>query len=567
MRRAKNEDGFTMIATVLGLSLVATLVLVAVTAVNGDSHLTSRDLVQKKAYEAAKAGIDDYAYHLHANNSYWTSCANVTGPTAVNLKGETKNRLTVPGDPSSEYAIELLPSTSQSTYQQCDENHATESMLQTIDPLKGTFRIRSTGYAGTAEESIVATFKPASFLDYVYFTQRETADPVTYGTTSMVEAAEKQCSKTIAEKRQENEILSGKGYCSVIRFVTGDFINGPMHTNDAFVICGSPKLGGSAADPIEASGPPPGWFSEKEIPHSSKCVGSDTNFEGTLAANSAVLTPPASNGELSTIAEPQFRFKGQVRICLSGESMTVMPFGTTATCANPPAVPIYSGQIPGNGVVYVESGTCPLNTYTPFNISYAITAENAECGNAYVEGTYSGKLTIATYNDIIITGSLCAESCGNSVPLPGEAVLGLVANNFVRIYHPVELKHPLTLCEWKIVNGKWKEVCVEDTSKPLECTGNAPGALNGVTIDAAILAIIHSIIVDNYNCGAQLGTLTVNGALAQKYRGAVGTGNGGGAGTGYLKSYNYDSRLRYIEPPSFIAPQKTAWVIGRETLD
>ena len=63
------------------------------------------------------------------------------------------------------------------------------------------------------------------------------------------------------------------------------------------------------------------------------------------------------------------------------------------------------------------------------------------------------------------------------------------------------------------------------------------------------------------------GTLKVNGAIAQKYRGAVGTGSGGYGGTGYLKSYNYDSRLKYIEPPSFIAPEKTAWVIGRETLE
>ena len=54
-------------------------------------------------------------------------------------------------------------------------------MLEPLGPLKGTFRIRSTGFAGKAEVSIIATFKPASFLDYVYFTQLETSDPVTYG--------------------------------------------------------------------------------------------------------------------------------------------------------------------------------------------------------------------------------------------------------------------------------------------------------------------------------------------------------------------------------------------------
>ena len=56
-----------------------------------------------------------------------------------------------------------------------------------------------------------------------------------------------------------------------------------------------------------------------------------------------------------------------------------------------------------------------------------------------------------------------------------------------------------------------------------QCIGTAPGRSKTSTIDAAILAINHSFIVDNYNCGARLGTLNVIGAIAQKYRGAVGT--------------------------------------------
>ncbi len=538
--RNTNEGGFTMVMTVIGLSLIAMLVLVAVTAVNGDSHLTAHDLQQKQAYEAAKAGIDDYAYHLHANNSYWTSCANVAAPSAVNLEGSTANRRAVPGSTGAEYAIELLPSTSQTKYTQCDTEHATESMLQSLDPLKGTFRIRSTGFHRGVERSIVATFKPASFLDYVYFTQRETSDPVTYYYygEATVNGAYVQCSKTIAEGRYEASIPnSGGRSCDKISFVTGDFINGPMHTNDAFEICGEPTLGGSAADPIEVSGPPKGWFSNcTRLLH-------EKNFKGTLTANSAVLTPPPTNSELQTIAEPQFRFKGQTRICLSGGSMTVMTLTATGTCAAPKSV-LYSGTIPANGVVYDESGTCS-SAYTPFNVSYAITEPPSECGNVYLEGNYTGQLTVAAANDIVITGNVCLESCSNEPPMKGEGVLGLVANNFVRIYHP------------EPYNAE---------TKTFECK-NGTGSLNGVTIDAAILAIAHSFIVDDYNCGAKLGTLKVNGAIAQKYRGAVGTGGGGSSGTGYLKSYNYDSRLRYIEPPSFIEPEKTAWVIGRETLE
>lgn len=549
--KAGNEDGFTMIVTVIGLSLMAALTLVAVTAVSGDTHLTVRDAQQKQAYEAAKAGIDDYAYRLHANTAYWTNCATISGD-AVNPQGSTTKKLKVPGSVNAEYAIELLPSTSQTTYTQCNTTNPTLSMLQSTDPLKGTFRVRSTGYSGSAKKSIVATFKPASFLDYVYFTQRETSDPATYGSTTDVEAAEKQCSKTIAEGRYKTKVNTSVGYCDVIHFISGDFINGPMHTNDAFVICGSPTLGGSAADPVEVSGPPKGWFSDSEIDNnSSSCTGSDKNFKGTLTANSSVLTPPPTNGELNTIAFPQFRFKGQVRICLSAKNMTVMTYATTNSCASPTNVK-YSGAIPTNGVIYVENGVCSSKKYTPFNVSYAVTTENEGCGNAYIQGTYTGQLTIATYNDIIVTGNLCNESCSATLPFTNEAVLGLVANNFVRIYHPTKIEK-----WWNAKRERWEEECVDDTG----------AQSSGVTIDAAILAISHSFIVDSYNCGNSLGTLTVHGAIAQYYRGAVGTGSGSSSSTGYLKSYNYDSRLRYIQPPSFISPVKTAWVIGRETLE
>jgi hypothetical protein len=83
---------------------------------------------------------------------------------------------------------------------------------------------------------------------------------------------------------------------------------------------------------------------------------------------------------------------------------------------------------------------------------------------------------------------------------------------------------------------------------------------NGLEIQAAILSLQHSFIVDNYDCGNALGDLTVTGAIAQRFRGAVGT-NGGA--TGFLKDYNYDDRLRYRSPPFFLNPIDAAWGIVR----
>ena len=85
-------------------------------------------------------------------------------------------------------------------------------------------------------------------------------------------------------------------------------------------------------------------------------------------------------------------------------------------------------------------------------------------------------------------------------------------------------------------------------------------------IYAAILSTSHSFTVDNYTCGAPLKKLTVYGAIAQKFRGPVGTGNGAGTNySGYLKEYKYDSRLAAEEPPYFLSPLKTGWQISRLT--
>ncbi len=514
----KDERGFTMIVTTIGLALVAAIALVAVTAVSGDINPTGRDLQRKRAYEAAKAGINDYSFHLHADNGYWAKCTKVAPPSAINQPGSTTNRRQVPGDPDATYAIELLPANGSPTCDPTTIVTATQTMLESLGSSKGTFRIRSTGFVGKTKVSITATFRPSSFLDYVYFTQLETSDPVTYGSEATIKGAYEQCSKTFLEGRNNAKIPnSGGQYCRVISFVGGDSINGPLHTNDGLVICGKPAFGRTPSDAVEVSSPPKGWYQTSEVPHSGSSCSGTPNFVGTYLTSSPALVPPATNAQLETITEPQFKFQGQVHICLSGNSMTVAKKG-----ANCDSEVLYSGPLPGNGVVYVSSILCS-GAYSPFEVTYA---ETSDCGNVYVHGDYSGRLTIATSNDIIVDGNTTASG--------EEAMLGLIANNFIRIYHP----------------------CDYGTNT------NGAGSVKNISVDAAILAINHSFIVDNYDCGAQLGTLDVHGAISQKYRGAVGTtGN-----TGYLKSYNYDDRLHTITPPNFIQPVESDWVIGRETV-
>ncbi len=502
------EGGFTMIAVLGAILMVSLLVTAALAATNGDQKLIQLDLQQKRAYAAAQAGIADYTYHLNNDNGYWARCTSVPTPNAVNQQGSTANRRTVPGSTDgSQYAIELIPATGQSA---CSSSNPTATMLESMGPNIGTFRIRSTGFSGNEKASIVATYKQATFLDYVYFTQLETSDPVTYGfanPSSSLDAAYAQCTKFRRDGRPRTGTTNPSSICDTIVFVDADHINGPMHTNDDFCINGSdtPNMGRNAADIVEVAASPPGYHSASNS--GNGCTGGAAKpSPGTFATNAPVLTPPSTNTTLKTFAGPTYTYTGQTTITLSGNTMSINGGGFI--------------PLPSDGVVYVQNGVGCTSSYSPYTVTYP---SSSGCGTAIVHGGYSGQLTIAAENDVLIDGDITRS---------GSGLLGLVANNFVRIKHP----------------------CSSDR--------NGSGSLSNPQVDAAILAIDHSFIVDHYDCGNQLGTLTVNGAIAQKFRGAVGTvGN-----SGYIKDYNYDDRLRYQEPPHFFDPVQSAWHVQRETL-
>jgi len=184
----------------------------------------------------------------------------------------------------------------------------------------------------------------------------------------------------------------------------------------------------------------------------------------------------------------------------------------------------------------VADGNCGTQ-YDPLSPSTLTSAPG--CGNAFVTGTYSKDLTIAAESDVVIQDSITKTN---------DSVLGLIANQFVRVAHPVT-----------------------GFTSSVNSSGNASTSCTNVnsnasrTIDAAILALNHSFTVDNYFCGSPLGTLTVNGVIAQQFRGPVGTGSGGGIATGYIKNYIYDNRLSLRQPPYFLDPVQASWRVARQT--
>ena len=71
-------------------------------------------------------------------------------------------------------------------------------------------------------------------------------------------------------------------------------------------------------------------------------------------------------------------------------------------------------------------------------------------------------------------------------------------------------------------------------------------------------------MVDSFECGSTpQGTLSVNGAIVQRYRGSVGllSQTTGLLQSGYYKNYTYDDRFHARNPPNFLDPATTSWNI------
>jgi hypothetical protein len=499
-RRLRDERGMAL-PVVLGVLLVGSLLAAGAFAVAaGDITPSRNDQDSKQAYAAAEGGLDYYIYHLSQNANYWMPCDAVPAPDPARPSEQPVNQVwssgadtrrwrPLPGG-QSRYTIELLPARG---YSACEPN----IVNSVVDPSTGILRIRATGQSRGERRSLIASLRRTKFLDFLYFTDLETLDPATYPDAATVTWAGQHC---LAYWPQRDNA------CTLIQFGANDVIAGPMHTNDEIQTCGATTLGRTASDAIEVSGPAPGY--------QRVCGSTRPNMQGSYVNPAPPLTMPQTNASLRTTAEPAYRFSGTTTIELHDTDMTV----TSPAGGAPRTLPY-----PSNGVVYVESSSCGIAGY-----SRAQRYTNPiGCGDLWISGSTATSLTFATDNDVIITADLLTTN---------GAQIGLIANNFVRVYHPV----------------LWDDQGA--------CTGNASTTPTNITIQAAILSLAHSFLVDNWHCGGSLGTLTVRGAIAQRFRGPVGTTSG----TGYIKNYVYDDRFRYSSPPYFLDPVQAGWKVTRQ---
>ena len=88
--------------------------------------------------------------------------------------------------------------------------------------------VSSTGRVGSRSRTITATVRRSGFVDYVYFTDLETQDPLTHSTETLRDAAVANCASYYGTRQAS---------CTDIAF-SNDTLNVPVHTNDTMLVCG-----------------------------------------------------------------------------------------------------------------------------------------------------------------------------------------------------------------------------------------------------------------------------------------------------------------------------------------
>lgn len=353
-----------------------------------------------------------------------------------------------------------------------------------------------------------------------------------------------------------------------IWWTTDEISYGPLHTNGILRISGNPIFYG----PVSYS---KGYVRSSGAPQ----------YPGGGPTKVAPLEFPLSNEELKALAQDDgLYFTGRTCILIDGDQIVIRnkedEEGTT------PSINLSDSK---HKVIYVDRE----NENVPVSISYD-DRFGLNNGNVFVSGKLNGRLTIAAYHDIYITdkdptknwipevkipwlehaayfllyGSNATSKwkedkyynkikkedvyggvtysdttfnlVGNSYEANGDDMLGLIANNNIRI---------LTK-GWFEVNSEKKNKI--DTSTKEFTIHAALFAINGKFENAehTTLPKVDSFYDPNM--------LILRGALIQNVRGAVGSYSKIKS-SGYKKDYAHDPRMLTEAPPHFLGPKESGW--------
>lgn len=563
--RLRGDEGIALV-TVIGVTAVLSILAVAgVAYAVGSTRKARNDQDWSGALTAAYAAVEEYQSRL-ANDPNYLTFGNPAAPFSVASGSTVVLPETMGGAVNPAFSLTSwanVPGSggeAQFRYEVDNSDYYTD----------GTLRIRATGKVGEEVRSLVADLRQKGFIDFLYFTDFETQDPVVSRQTNDTTA---MCSIYYYLGRSSN--------CTVIQFGSFDVINGPLHTNDVLQLCGAPRFNGNTTSSWQPT-------SGLRYQRPGGCGASPVfTVNGTQPGYQALMPMPDTNAELRRetrtdlpveVPNPGCLYTGPTTITFSADgkmrvrspwTKVTSPNGVArAACGVPGTGANQLGStngalidVPLNTVVFVQnvpsvssdpnywSSTAPGQPSCPSGgnpVGYPITNEQVrytdayKCrnGDVFVKGTLDGHVTVAAENYVYVVDDLVYEN-------RNEDILGLVGQNAVWVWNP-----------FRNVTQSGSQYY----GVPIHPTNG--GSVHTRKIDAAILSVAHTFMVQNYDVqdnggGAnERGTLSIYGAIAQKFRGTVATSSSGGAAleSGYGKDYNYDQRFRTTAPPKFLSP-------------
>ena len=171
----------------------------------------------------------------------------------------------------------------------------------------GTFRVESTGFSGSEKRTLIATFRNANFVSFIWYDEYETGDPVLYGEKRTQRSRVRRMRPVL--RRTPKLPLAFDNY-----FISGETIKGPMHTEDHVGISGNPMFGRDSSDQIDFGHRHQG---DSGIRRGSRRNG-DSPFRRRPRAPNEVpsMKPPPGDEELEHIVEKNTISRARRKSCL-----------------------------------------------------------------------------------------------------------------------------------------------------------------------------------------------------------------------------------------------------------
>ena len=341
--------------------------------------------------------------------------------------------------------------------------------------------------------TIVAQFKQPSFLNYVYYTDYETLDPAALYNPANNPTEPTDCAAHYPNRGSD---CSGRSTSSPATRSTG------RCTARTRAICGS-AAGPHVRAPARATTT---RSRRAAVSTEGQCGCSHTYTINNAAQHDqhdVAVADAAGDQRAAALhrASRRYLYTGRTTIVLNGTTMTVHERRTSrADTGDRSPFPTQRRHLRLDRQLRLPGQLHAVHRERRLHGRH-------NCGNVYVSGNYSSSLTIASDNDIIINGSLTRRRT-RSVPRRPAPARARRQRLRARLPpgRPTAPARPAAQCGSSA-----------DQRQPARCQPD---------FYAAILAVNHSFIVDNYDCGSVARHAHVVGAIAQLFRGPVGTSGG-----------------------------------------